>query len=235
MDNDLEQTRTLFTLNNVPVKARRSFWLLPPLLWGLLAWIAGKRQPQRSLWRRLLVGGLATPLAMSADAGHVLAHTVSARLAGAPMDAILLGADMPRTLYRNNQVPPRVHILRSLGGPLANFLGLFVALLWRQSARPRSTSRELAETTAVGHGALAFGSLLPIPIVDGGVILRWLLVLRGNPPAQAGQMVNKISIALGATAVGVGALLALLGRRVWGMLTAAGGLLAAAAGAEWLR
>ncbi|MEZ4616783.1 MAG: hypothetical protein R2867_14945 [Caldilineaceae bacterium] len=34
------------------------------------------------------------------------------------MDEVLLYAGMPRTLYRNNAVPPKTHIGRALGGPI---------------------------------------------------------------------------------------------------------------------
>lgn len=231
----IDEIPTLFTLNDVPFKARPTFWLMPPLLWAALAWVAGRRRPERSVGQRLLVGALSLPLAASADLGHPLAHTVTARMAGAPTGAILLEAGMPRTLYTNNAVPARVHILRSLGGPLANLLGLLVSLLWRYHAARSSLERELAETTAVAHAVLAFGSLLPLPIVDGGVILKWLLVMWGNPPAQAGQMVNKASVSMGVAAFGVGALLLALGRRTLGALVMAGGAVAAAAGLEWLK
>jgi Zn-dependent protease len=142
---------------------------------------------------------------------------------------------MPRTLYTKNAVPPRVHILRSLGGPLYNFLGLVLSVIWRSGSPSDSLSHELAETTAVTHAALAFASLLPIPVVDGGVILKWALVLRGHPPAQAGQIVNRASIGLGAAALGAGAFLLAAGRRTLGALVVGGGALAAAAGLEWLR
>lgn len=235
MAADLEKIPALFTLNDVPVKARPGFWLMPPLLWGTLTWLAGKRRPERSRAQRLLVGALSLPLAASADLGHALTHTVTARMAGAPTEAILLEAGMTRTLYADNAVPARVHIMRSLGGPLANLLGLLVSLLWRYSAARGSLGRELAETTAATHAALAFGSLLPLPIVDGGVILKWLLVLEGNPPAQAGQMVNKAAISIGAGAIGAGAIFLALGRRTLGALLTAAGVLAAAAGLEWLK
>lgn len=235
MAAQIDQIQTLFTLNDVPFKARPSFWLLPPLLWASLTWVAGKRRPERSVGQRLLVGALSLPLAASADLGHTLGHTVSARVAGAPMDAVLLEAGMPRTLYTNNAVPARVHIMRSLGGPLANLLGLLVSLVWRQSVRHSSLGRELAETTAAAHGALAFGSLVPLPIVDGGVIFKGLLVLGGSPPAQAGQVVNKVALGLGATALGASAILLALGRRTIGGLLAAGGAVAAATGLEWLK
>lgn len=235
MNETSDQTSTLFTFNDVPVKARRDFWLMPFLLPAAFTWIAGKRYPHHPLRRRLLFGLLAAPLTFSADLGHALSHTVTARLADAPTDTVLLSAGMPRTLYRNNEVPPRVHILRSLGGPLSNLLGLSVSLLWRHQAAPASLSRELAETSAAAHAALAFGSFLPLPIIDGGVILKWSLVRRGHPPAQAGQIVNRASIGLGAAAFTAASLLFALGRRTLALLLAIGGALATAAGLEWLK
>jgi hypothetical protein len=235
MNRELETVPTLFSLNGVPVKVRKGFWLMPPLLWLGLAWIAGRRRVAWSLPRRLVVSGLAVPLAASGDLGHVAGHTVSARLAGAPMDVILLGADMPRTLYWEQNVTPRKHILRAAGGPLANLLGVMVGMLWRRAAAPGTISRELAETTVASHGALVLGSLLPLPIVDGGVFLKWGLVLRGHPAPQAGQIVNRVSVTLGTGALAAGAVLLLVGRRVAGALLAAGGALAAAAGLEWLK
>ena len=94
---------TIYRFNGVPVMAQPDFWPAPILLTGLLAWAAGLRNPERSWPQRLTVGLLAMLLATIADVGHAMAHTISARLAGAPMDEILLSSGMPRTLYRDNR------------------------------------------------------------------------------------------------------------------------------------
>src|SRR5512146_3491745 len=106
---------TLYRFNGVPVKVQPAFWPIPFLVTGVLAWIAGLRRPDRSWPQRLVVGLTSLLVALPADIGHAMAHTVSARLAGAPMDEILLSSEMPRTLYENNDVVPSVHIMRSRG------------------------------------------------------------------------------------------------------------------------
>ena len=115
--------RTLYRFLGVPVVAQPDFWPAPLLLTALLAWVAGRRNPARSWLQRLGVGLFAMPVALFADIGHAMAHTASARLAGAPMDEILLSSGMPRTLYQENAVPPATHIRRSLGGPLFSLIG----------------------------------------------------------------------------------------------------------------
>ena len=227
---------TLYRFNGVPVVAQRNFWPAPILLTGLLAWVAGLRKPQRSWPQRLGVGLMAMPLAMLADIGHAMAHTLSARLAGAPMDEILLSSGMPRTLYQDNIVPPRTHIWRSLGGPIFSLIGFTLSLLWRRMSAPGSLSRELSEASLAGHSFILLGSVAPIPVVDGGIILKWKLVEAGQSAEQADQAVHKISLSLGAAFLSLGALVGLLRkRRLIGGLLAAGGVAGIAAGKGWLK
>ena len=118
-----EDAQTVVTFNHVPIMIRPGLYAMWALLWGVLSWLAGKRKQERNIGQRMLVGALSTPIVLSADLGHALAHTESARRAGAPMDAVVLGADMSRTLYQNNAVPPWVHRGRALGGPFFNAIG----------------------------------------------------------------------------------------------------------------
>ncbi len=208
-----ENATTLYTFNDVPVKAKPPFWLLIGLMWGLFIFIAKKRKPERPFSQNLLIGSLGLPLAFLADIGHAMAHTISAKKAGAPMDEILLSADMPRTLYENNDVPPRTHITRALGGPIYSAIGLTISLLWRQSSPPDSMSRELADVSSFYHGAIFFGSLIPLPIVDGGTILKWSLVEQGKTPEEADEIVKTTGpIVIGILAV-VGTAVFLLTRK----------------------
>lgn len=191
-------------------------------LWGWQAAMVGRGR-ERSWPTRLLIGGLAAATWLSADMGHVLAHTVSARLAGAPMDEIRIGLDMPRTIYYDNDVSPHIHRERSLGGPIFNALGLATSGLLRLLARPGTLPHELAGWSAVAHGGLLAGSLAPLPIVDGGVILKWTLVERGRAPQEADAVVQEAGLATGAACAAGGVLLAMKGQRWPGL-----GLLAAA-------
>ena len=227
---------TLYRFNGATVVAQPDFWPAPILLTGLLAWIAGRRNPERSWLQRLGVGLLAMPVATFADIGHAMAHTISARLAGAPMDEILLSSGMPRTLYENNDVPPQTHIMRSLGGPVFSLVGFTLSLLWRQMSPDGSLSRDLADASLAGHSFILLGSIAPLPMVDGGIILKWKLVEAGQSPEQADQTVRRTSLSLGAALLGLGALLGILRKRkLVGGLLAAGGAAGIAAGLGWLK
>jgi hypothetical protein len=227
---------TLYRFNGVPVVAQPDFWPAPILLTGLLAWVAGLRKPERSWLQRLGVGLLAMPVALFADLGHAMAHTISARLAGAPMDEILLSSGMPRTLYQDNTVPPRTHIRRSLGGPIFSLTGFTLSLLWRRLSPRGSLSRDLAEASLAGHSFILLGSLAPLPMVDGGIILKWKLVEAGQSPEQANRAVHRTSLGLGAAFLGLGAVLGLSRKRkLVGGLLAAGGVVGIAAGLGWLK
>jgi hypothetical protein len=182
------------------------------LLWGLLTWLAGKRKPERPFFQRMIVGALSLLPALVADIGHAMAHTESAKRAGAPMDEILLSADMPRTLYANNDVPPRAHIVRASGGPLYSALGVLVSLLWRGVSPPPSLSRELADISCLAHGFIFCGVFMPLPVVDGGVILKWTLVTRGYTPEEADRVVGTIAPVMIGMAAVVGTAVFLLRR-----------------------
>jgi hypothetical protein len=226
----------LYRFNGVPVVAQPDFWPAPIMLTGLLAWIAGLRKPERSWLQRLGVSLLAMPFAFLADVGHAMAHTVSARLAGAPMDEILLSSGMPRTLYQDNAVPPQTHIRRSLGGPIFSLIGFTLSLLWWRVSPRGSLRHDLAEASLAGHSFILLGSLAPLPMVDGGIILKWKLVEAGQSPEQADQTVHKTSLSLGAALLGLGGLLGLFRKRkLVGGLLAAGGAAGIAAGLGWLK
>ncbi len=232
----LPQGTLLFRFNGVPVVAQPGFWPIPFFLTGFLAWAAGLRKPERSWLQRFGVALLAMPVALFADVGHAMAHTISARLAGAPMDEVLLSSEMPRTLYQNNEVPPRTHIVRALGGPVFSFICAALSLLWRSLSPKDSLSRDLADASLAGHSFILIGSVTPLPMVDGGTILKWKLVEAGQSPEQADHAVRNTSLYLGAALLGMGTLLVFLGkRRLVGGLLAAGGAAGIAAGFGWLK
>ncbi|MEZ4868099.1 MAG: hypothetical protein R3C14_42615 [Caldilineaceae bacterium] len=232
----LASENALFHFNGVPVVVKPGFWPIPILLFGFLTWAAGRRRPQLSWRQRLGVALLAMPVTLVADVGHALAHTVSARMAGAPMDEILLYGGMPRTLYRNNTVPPKTHIQRALGGPVFSLVCSMLSLLWWRRTARGSTSHELAGASLVAHSYVLLGSLTPLPIVDGGVILKWKLVEAEQSPEQAEQIVRKTTIGLSVAVLGLGALFGLFGKRkLIGGLLAAGGAAGIAVGSGWLK
>ena len=227
---------TLFRFNGVPIVVRSDFWPVPILLTGFLAWLAGLRNPRRTWLQRLGVGLLAMLVALPADVGHAMAHIFSAHLAGAPMDEILLSSGMPRTLYNNNDVLPQVHIHRALGGPIFSLIGSLLSLLWWRLSPHGSLSHDLAEVSLAGHSTILFGSLAPVPVVDGGTILKWKLVEAGQSIDQADKTVHQTSLGLGAVFLGFGALLMIFQKRklLGGLLTVCGAV-GIATGKGWLK
>lgn len=223
MSND--DVPVLFTAWGAPVRVRPVVLANLAVLWAGLTWLAGRRHPAWRLGRRLLAGASSALAVFSADAGHAVAHIVSARWAGAPMDHVLISAGMPRTVYLDDdEVPPRAHRRRALGGPILNAVGFLVSLALRPLAPRGSVPREVLDCSCLGHGLLLAGSLAPLPLFDGGSLLKWTLVERGRSPEQADAVVRQAGLGLGAGAAAAGVVLA--ARRRW---LPAVGLLAGAA------
>lgn len=99
-----------------------------------------------------------------------------------------------------------------------------------------SLSRDLANASLAGPSFILLGSLALLPMVDGGIILKWKLVEAGQSPEQADQVVRKTSLRLGAAFLGLGVMLSLIRKRkLVGGLLAAAGAVGIAAGKGWLK
>lgn len=162
-------------------------------VWVALTWWGRHTHPRRGIWYGSLVGLATLMVLVPVDLGHALAHIFSARYAGAPMDEVRLWGGMPRTLYWNNNVSPDVHRMRAMGGLIFNLLGSLVSSVISLAVPPRSLARELATTSAVGHALLFVASLTPVPIVDGGTLMKWTLVAHGRTETQADAIVRRVN------------------------------------------
>ena len=198
---------------STPVKVKGTVLVPIVALWGIVTWLEFSWHPERGFWQSVLIGLVTVLLLLPADFGHALAHIFSARSAGAPMDEIRLGAGMPRTLYWKNEVSPDVHRMRAMGGPIFNLLGLLLSIVIYAIARDNPIIRELAAWSAVGHGWILLAALLPLPMVDGGTLLKWTLVARGKTEKEADGMVRRIDwvLGIGGEIIGVG----LLAMQMW--------------------
>lgn len=134
------------------------------------------------------------------------------------MDEILITADMPRTLYSNNDVSPHVHQLRALGGPIFNFVGLLLSLGIYGLASSNSIIKGLAWWCALGNGLQLIMSLSPLPFVDGGTILKWTLVERGRTEREADKRVQQVNWGLGIILVIVGIGFVIMGTWIVGVI-----------------
>jgi len=196
-----------------PVKVKLVVLINMILLWAGITWLGLFWHAERTFWQALLFGFVAMLLLLLSDFGHALAHIFSARYAGAPMDELQISEGMPRTLYWNNEVSPRAHCTRALGGPIFNALGLLLSAAIYALAPGSSLLRELAAWSAAGHGLLLIMSLLPLSIVDGGVLLKWSLVVRGKSPSEADRILQRLDWAIGLVAGLIG--LGLIVMKIW--------------------
>jgi Zn-dependent protease len=193
-----DEVTTVGRVFGTPVVVKGKTWL--PLtelaVWPVMAWLAGRGRSDRSWWQRLVIGALTTVVILGSEWCHNLAHAAAARLVGKPMDALRIVWGMPLIVYydiSDETVTPREHILRAVGGPVCNALLLPFALIFRRFTREDSALRDLADAAVGMNTFLSTASLLPIPGIDGGPILKWSLVERGYAPEAADETVKGVN------------------------------------------
>ncbi|OGO16898.1 MAG: hypothetical protein A2Z14_01900 [Chloroflexi bacterium RBG_16_48_8] len=187
---------------DTPVVVKGATWLpfAEIVVWIFTTWIAGKRRPERSFYQQMGVGLLAMPVILGSEWCHNFAHAAAACFIGKPMNAMRITWGTPLVVYfdiNDPTVTPRQHIFRALGGPLFNALILPIAILLRSRTHPDSITRELADTAVGMNILLCTVSLLPMPGIDGGSILKWTLVENGATPEEADETVRKVNGVLG--------------------------------------
>jgi Zn-dependent protease len=185
--------------------------------WAVLSWVAGHRRPDWSILKRIYAGALTTTILLGSEWCHNLAHTLVASKIGKPVDAIRIFFGTPLLIYydiNDQQVSPSQHIARALGGPIFNAMMVPFAWLVKQSAEEGTLTR-YAANFALGTNCFISGvSLLPIPGIDGGPLLKWSLVETGRTPAEADGLVKGVNLALG-SGLAIASGVALKKRRKW--------------------
>lgn len=113
---------------------------------------------------------------------HAFGHILSGKLIGSAMDELLIASTRDINLYYGDQrrYPPRVHIIRSLGGPVFNLI-VAVLLSLALPILPGGLVGLLVAQLISTNIFFGVGGLLPIPSVDGEVIWRELLKIRSRP------------------------------------------------------
>jgi hypothetical protein len=205
---------------DTPIKVKATFLIYIVPLWVGITWLGLHWHPSRGFWPGVLIGFVTVIILLIAEIGHPIAHIFSARYAGAPMDEIQISAEagMPRTLYWNNEVSPDVHRMRAMGGLIFNLLGLLLSLAIYAVVPGNSIAWELAAWSAAGHGLLFIMSLAPVPMVDGGTILKWTLVARRRTVTEADEIVRRIDWVMGIVAGIVGFVLIALQNWIAGVI-----------------
>lgn len=173
-------------------------------LWAIFTRSASRRKPDNSRLQWSREGLLKMAVVLGSEWCHNLAHLIASNWIGKPMDQMQIQFGMPRCIYHeinDRDVTPGQHIARSLGGPIINLLLLPVTRLARTLTKSDSIAGEVAKTAYQTNLFLSLISLLPIPGIDGGPILKWSLVERGKTIEEADQVVQKVN---GPLALGLG-------------------------------
>ncbi len=165
-------------------------------LWAIFARSASRKKPENSRLQWSREGFLKMAVVLGSEWCHNLAHLITSNWIGKPMDQMRIQAGMPRCIYHeiNDQgVTPRQHIARSLGGPIINLLFLPVTGLMKSLTKSDSITGETAKIAFQTNLLLSLVSLLPIPGIDGGPILKWSLVESGKTIEEADRVVQKVN------------------------------------------
>ena len=191
---------------DTPVVVVGKTWL--PLtqivVWGIMAKVISKKRPQQSLSKNVVVGGLSMFAILGSEWCHNLAHAAAAKWVEKPMDALRIAWGMPLCVYyelNDESVAPRQHIMRAMGGPIINALLLGLVSVLRRYTPEDSVARQVADAGVGMNIFLASASLLPIPGIDGGPVLKWGLVEAGRSIAEADEIVRQVDKVTG---VGLG-------------------------------
>lgn len=166
------------------------------ILWIVFTRAAVQRAPENSRFQWSREGFLKMTVVLGSEWCHNLAHLFTSNWIGKPMDGMRVQLGMPRCIYHeiNDQdVTPSEHILRSLGGPMINLVLLSVAGLAKRITRRGTIAGETAKTAFQTNLLLTLVSLLPIPGIDGGPILKWSLVEKGKSIEEADHIVQKVN------------------------------------------
>jgi hypothetical protein len=194
-----------FEVLDTPIVVEPSAALTPLNIFGLTL-IITRAQP---LTRRVWLALLAVANYFLADLGHYGGHIFSSRYANAPMDEVRVKAPLPKAVNHNNAVSPETHMLRAIGGPIGSGLFFSLAMLLRLLWPAKSAGRDFFNVMAIFNGLLTFGSLLPLPFIDGGALLKWGMVNQGQTETEADATVRQANIMVGRSCLGLGSALAM--------------------------
>ena len=175
-------------------------WTGLPLLelasFGIFSIISRHDHPQWSHQKHLSVGAFSTVILFGSEWCHNLAHVAFARWIGKPVDAIRVFFGTPLLIYYDmddQHVSPVQHMLRALGGPIFNALMIPLSWFARRFTSNGSLASYCADFSLKVNAFLSTASLLPIPGLDGGSHLKWLLVKGGRDHVAADEVVKRVN------------------------------------------
>lgn len=231
---------TIGRVFGTPLVVKGFTWL--PLFelgaWGILTHVAGNRRPDWSNRKRAMAGALTASILFGLEWCHNLAHIAVAKWIGKPADAMRVFLGTPLLIYQNiddREITPREHLLRASGGPAFNLLTIPFSWLAKRISRNGSFGHYIADFAFGANVILPSLSLLPIPGLDGGSLLKWSLVERGRSIREADEEVKKVNLVVG-SGLGATSAVAFRQRKKWrGAILAAFAVISLSIGLGLLR
>jgi hypothetical protein len=125
-----------------------------------------------------VVGGLiAVSLHWLGELWHQKGHALAARRTGYPMDGVRLWTLLGASLYPRDEpvLPADVHIQRALGGPIASFILILIAIGLVLVVRSTGGLPLLLAQFLLLENVFVFflGAFLPLGFTDGSTLLKY--------------------------------------------------------------
>jgi hypothetical protein len=147
-------------------------WLSPFIFFGLY-FLINLLNNRLTLTERLVQASFFTFAVGITMVLHSFGHILGGKLVNSSMSGLLIAATRHVNVYDGDQsqISSRVHLARSLGGPLFNLLSagiFFILIQWMEAGFWMRLFSSLISVNLF----FGLGSFLPIPSVDGEVIWR---------------------------------------------------------------
>ncbi len=130
-----------------------------------------------SLAAAVFGGLLAVGLHWLGELWHQKGHAVAARRTGYPMDGVRLWWLLGASLYPRDEsdVTADIHIQRALGGPIASFILILIAVILLLVVRPTGGVPLLLAQFFLLENIFVFflGAFLPLGFTDGSTLLKY--------------------------------------------------------------
>lgn len=168
---DESHLRRLFAFLGVNYFITTYSWMNLPLMAMIGILIALLFAPNNQLLSQILFGIVYGILIILCSFFHGIGHIISSRLVNAPVTSIIMTATVKITQYNDTEEQSSpIHIGRALGGPVFNIiLGLVAIALYIFTVK-----NQFLLFFGIGNLVLGTITILPIPSLDGVVILREL-------------------------------------------------------------
>lgn len=125
-----------------------------------------------------IIGGLlAVGLHWLSELWHQKGHALAARRTGYPMDGVRMWMLLGASLYPRDEpdLPADVHVQRALGGPIASFVLVLIAIGLLLVVRPSGGVPLLLAQFLLLENIFVFflGAFLPLGFTDGSTLLQY--------------------------------------------------------------